>query len=242
MEYKDLTNTNRRTNYYRGIAADEFAPRNDLRGKKLGRLTVVDFSHKGGKNGRTYYYKCLCDCGNECVKGSWYLLDNKAAPHKSCGCWHKELRLAASTTHGHGNRKDPTYKAWIELKLRCENPNNHGYKDYGGRGIKVCERWQNSFENFLVDMGERPGKDYSIDRIDVNGDYCPENCRWATRKEQCNNRRSNIKIEYQGKVQTLMQWCEELGLDYGNARRMIKVKNKAFDYIINHQQIKQNKS
>ena len=237
MTYKDLTHTDRRTNYYRGIGADEFAPRNDLRGKKFGRLTVVDFDHKGGKNGRTYYYKCLCECGNVCIKGSWYLLDDKMAPHKSCGCWHKELNLTSSTKHGYGTRgKSSTYKIWCEIKGRCYNDKSTSFKHYGGRGIKMCDRWLHSFENFLADMGERPSKEYSIDRIDVNGDYTPENCRWATRKQQCNNRRSNINITYKGKTQTLKLWCEELGLNYSNARMIIGTRGKVLEYVINHQQ------
>lgn len=232
MAYKDLTNTDRGTKYYSGVAADEFVPRKDLRRLKFGRLTVLDFSHKGGSSGRLYYYKCLCDCGKECIKSSTYLLDSKTCIHKSCGCWHRELNIATSTTHGHGKKTDPTYKAWVEIKLRCCNPRNQAYKNYGGRGIKVCDRWLHSFENFLADMGERPSKEYSIDRIDVNGDYCPKNCRWATRKEQCNNRRSNINITYNCKTQTLMQWCEELGLSYKNARSAIRKRGRSLEYII----------
>lgn len=220
----------------RKLRPDEFIPRTDLRGRKIGRLKVLDFHHKGGKKGRTYYYTCLCDCGNTCVKSSSYLLANdEKIPHKSCGCWHRELSVAASTKHGHGKKTDATYKAWVELKLRCCNPNNRAYKDYGGRGIKVCDRWLHSFENFLADMGERPGKEYSIDRIDNNGDYCPENCRWATDETQCNNRRSNINITYRGRTQTLMQWCEELGLNYVNARHMLRKTGRDFEYIVNHQ-------
>lgn len=90
-----------------------------------------------------------------------------------------------------------------------------GYPNYGGRGIKVCDRWlgEHGFENFLADMGERPSKDHSIDRIDVNGDYTPENCRWATRKQQCNNRRSNLLIEHKGEIRTLTEWCIIFGID-----------------------------
>lgn len=102
------------------------------------------------------------------------------------------------------------------MKLRCLNPNNHAFSDYGGRGIKICEEWM-AFENFLADMGERPDN-MTLDRIDVNGNYEPSNCRWATMKEQCNNRRSNFNITHQGRTQTLTQWCEELGLNYPNAQ------------------------
>lgn len=220
----------------RRLRPDEFIPRKDLRGQKIGRLQVIDFHHKGGKDGRMYYYQCRCDCGLMCVKPSSYLLaSDKKIPHKSCGCWHRELNIAASTTHGYGKRTNPTYKVWVEMKLRCCNPRNRGYANYGGRGIMVCERWEHSFESFLADMGERPSKEYSIDRIDVNGNYEPSNCRWATKKEQCNNRRSNINITYNGKTKTLRQWCDELGLNYSNARHMLKKTGRDFEYIVNHQ-------
>lgn len=116
------------------------------------------------------------------------------------------------------------------MKLRCTNPNNHAYKDYGGRGIKVCDRWINSFENFLADMGERPSKEYSIDRIDVNGNYCPENCRWATRTEQCNNRRSNIRIEYKGETHTLKEWCDIYDMKYALVIYQVKHKKKPMPF------------
>lgn len=216
----------------RKIGTDEFVPRNDLRGKRFGRLLVLDFDHKGGKQGRTYYYRCLCDCGKEVIKPSTYLLHSNINPHQSCGCWHKELYIAASTTHGHGNRYNPTYKTWNEMKYRCENPNSDAYKHYGGRGIKVCARWRDSFENFLADMGERPSKYHSIDRIDVNGDYCPENCRWATTYVQCNNRRNNIYVTYNRKTKTLKQWCDDLGMNYNNVRAVYSRGKRSFEFIV----------
>lgn len=232
MSYIDLSN--RKNIKTKDVAPNEFNPRNDLRGKRFGRLQVLDFSHKGGKDGRKYFYKCLCDCGKECVKSASYLLNSETFPHPSCGCWRKELNIASSTTHGRGKKTDREYKTWCEIKGRCYNENSTFYKNYGGRGIKMCDRWLNSFENFIADMGNRPSPKHSIDRIDVNGDYTPENCRWATMKEQCNNRRSNIRIEYQGKTQTLKQWCEELGLNYPNAYSMLR-NGRSFEFIVNHQ-------
>lgn len=231
MQYTDKIRGN--DGKIRAVAPNEFIPRKDLRRLRFGRLFVLDFDHKGGTDGRTYYYKCKCDCGNECIKSSGYLLDSKYAPHKSCGCWHRELSIKASTTHGHGQRgKSPTYKAWCEMKARCLNPNNHNYHNYGGRGIKVCERWLNSFENFLSDMGERPSKEYSIDRIDFNGDYCPENCRWATTDIQCNNRRNNIHITYQGEIMTLKQWCDRFDMIYANVRAVYNRHKYSFEEIV----------
>ena len=228
MRYTDKIRDNDKK--IRTIGADKFVPRNDLRGKRFGRLLVLDFDHKGGSSGRKYYYKCRCDCGDEVVKSTAYLLHADLYPHQSCGCWHKEINIATSTTHGHGSRTNATYKTWIEMKLRCENPNNSVYSDYGGRGIKVCDRWRNSFETFLADMGERPSRDYSIDRINVNGDYEPSNCRWATRKEQCNNRRSNINIEYNGEVRTLTEWCEILNMNFSNVWYQLRKKKNPLPF------------
>lgn len=213
----------------RKVGKDEFIPRVNLIGKKIGRLYVKSFAYKIK---RTYYYNCVCDCGNECVKSSQYLLDTKRCPHKSCGCWHRELNIASSSKHG--MTKTDTYKTWCELKQRCCNPKNNAYEYYGGRGIKICDRWFHSFENFLKDMGERPSKEYSIDRIDVNGDYEPSNCRWATDKEQCNNRRSNIVIQYKGRTQNLMQWCNELHLNYFNVNSMRIRGKRSFEEIVEY--------
>lgn len=101
-------------------------------------------------------------------------------------------------------------------------------------GIKICDRWFHSFENFLKDMGERPSKEYSIDRIDVNGNYGPSNCRWATDKEQCNNRRSNAVVRYKGRTQNLMQWCNELHLNYSNVNSMRIRSKRSFDEIVEY--------
>ena len=119
------------------------------------------------------------------------------------------------------------------MKSRCNNPNNNQYSDYGGRGIRVCERWS-TFENFLADMGERPTPKHSIDRIDVNGDYCPENCRWATKEEQNNNKRNCILVTYNGKTQNFKQWCKELNLPYYCAIHMYKSGKRTFPEIIEY--------
>lgn len=133
---------------------------------------------------------------------------------KSCGCIKGRHNLT------HGMTKTGTYNSWSAMRARCHNPKTEGFSLYGGRGIKVCDRW-NSFESFLADMGERP-EGMSIDRIDNNGDYEPGNCRWASMPEQQRNRRTTIKVERDGRSQCIKDWCDELGLNvdqvYGRIR------------------------
>jgi hypothetical protein len=140
---------------------------------------------------------------------------------KSCGCLKKEK--PGNTKHNKCYSKE--YRAWKHAKERCYNPNNAKYKDYGKRGIKMCEEWINSPEKFLEDMGPCPnitGVRFSIDRKDVNGNYCKENCRWATDKEQGDNKQNSIKIEFNGKIQTLNQWSKETGLSKACIKERLK--------------------
>lgn len=118
----------------------------------------------------------------------------------------------------HGLRKNPTYNSWRGMKERCSNPKNKAFKHYGARGIKVCKEWEESFETFYDDMGERPDG-MSLERIDIDSNYCFENCKWATVVEQRNNMSTNINITYDDRTQTLKQWCVELNLNYQLVRR-----------------------
>lgn len=177
--------------------------RKNLEGRIFGKLIVVEYEGKAS-DGLTLWY-CRCNaCGNyKAIRGN-HLLSGKA---KTCGC--------ASITHGLTRGGKPyEYKSWVQIKGRCLNPNNAAYKDYGGRGITMCQRWQDSFVDFLADMGKRPYKT-SIERMDNNKGYEPGNCRWATAREQANNRRSSVLIHAMGKTQTLTQWSVELDINVG---------------------------
>jgi len=114
------------------------------------------------------------------------------------------------------------YISWCHLRYRCCNPKNHKYKDYGARGIKVCERWLESFNNFLEDMGKKPSKEYTIDRIDNNGDYEPSNCKWSNPKEQNRNQRTNVIVEYDGEKMVLIDFCKKIGANRDYVAKLIK--------------------
>lgn len=196
----------------------------DIAGQRFGKLTAKEYIG-GGK------WHCVCDCGRD----AYFNLAQLKQPHiHSCGCWLKE----GNANRKHGGRKTLEYSSWMAMKARCYNPKNVGYPNYGGRGIKVCDRWlgEHGFENFLADMGERPSKDHSIDRIDVNSDYCPENCRWATRKQQCNNRRSNLLIEHKGEIRTLTEWCIIFGIDMSLAENRYR-RGLLFDEIFSKKRL-----
>lgn len=172
-------------------------------GKKFNRLTVVSEALPGKRN-RTRY-NCLCECGKTTVQFGTILRTNRI---KSCGCIIYEDRGGNSVEH------EPEYDAWKAMIRRCYVETEKAYKNYGGRGITVCDSWRESFENFLEDMGERPSSDYSLDREDNDGHYTPSNCKWSTKIEQNNNRRTNVIITHNGKSMTISQWAEELGCSH----------------------------
>jgi hypothetical protein len=160
--------------------------RADLQGQIFGRLTVVYFARV--KSGNAYWF-CICRCGEKVEVSACHL---KAGHTESCGCFHRDRVRETKTTHGHSNSGglrdvSPEYRSWQGLKTRCQ-PGKSNSKYWGDLGVQVCERWASSFENFLADMGPCPGPGYSIDRENGDKGYEPGNCRWATCKEQCDNR------------------------------------------------------
>ncbi len=177
--------------------------RKDLTGQRFGRLTVIEFVPNEKSHS---YWKCKCDCGNECVVST----DNlKNANVTSCGCYHKEMFCNLK----HGKRKSRLYKTWQNMKTRCYNQRNKNYKYYGERGIMLCDEWKDDFKAFH-DWAMQNGYNdtLTIDRIDVNGDYEPSNCRWVTMKEQGRNKRNNVIVEYQGKRMLLKEASKKSGI------------------------------
>jgi hypothetical protein len=183
-----------------------------LKGKKFGRLTVID--RYLGKKSRKAYWKCVCDCGNIKVVRSDGLQN---ANTRSCGCLKAEQDKENLTTHHrHLESKTDLHNKWLGIKARCLNPQNKRYADYGARGIGICKEWSDSYEAFREwALSSEYKEGLTIERINVNGNYTPENCKWIPMNQQANNRRSTVWIEYNGKKKSLMEWSKELGIKYG---------------------------
>ena len=184
------------------------------RGDTYGRLTVLKESdvRVNASGDRFRMFKCRCVCGAVKV----YLLSSLTkGTTQSCGCLARDLKKERYTRHGHcsGPVNTAEHRTWSAIKLRCKGSSKNKDKArYYDRGIRVCSRWE-IFENFLEDMGPRPSPQHSIDRIDVNGNYCPENCRWATQKEQCRNRANTRYITLDGVTKSTSEWAEERGYE-----------------------------
>lgn len=179
----------------------------DIAGKKFGRLLVVSMA--GMNSQRTMLWNCVCDCGNNAMVAGTKLRSGHTV---SCGCAQRDATRLSNTTHG--MRRMPEYNAWRSMKSRCYKKTNSAYHNYGGRGIEVCERWRESFENFISDMGRRPSAFHSIDRINNNGNYEPGNCHWSTGVAQGNNKRNNRRLEVDGRNMTIAEWARERSIPY----------------------------
>lgn len=183
-------------------------------GRRFGRLIVVSYSHSAD---RQTHWNCACDCGVICIAGRSELVVGR---RKSCGCLVLELRKTRWFKHGKSNLTE--HYIWMGMISRCHRPENEAYYKYGGRGICVCDRWRESFEAFLSDMGPRPSRAASVDRIDNSGNYEPSNCRWATARQQSRNTRTNVWLEFNGRRQIMADWANELGVPSARICRRLK--------------------
>lgn len=171
----------------------------DLKGQRFGKWFVLEWGHRE--------WVCECDCGT--IRS--VATNNLRSGHsKSCGCASNHFRATACEKHG--MHKSPEYYAWQSMKARCGNPNAQQYKNYGGRGIAVCARWQESFEAFFEDMGPRPSPKHSLDRKNNDGNYEPGNCRWVSMLVQNNNNRQARFLKFRGEKHSVSEWCRRLGL------------------------------
>lgn len=183
-------------------------------GKVYHYLTIKSFSHKKGTH---KYYNCKCICGTSKVVR---INDLRSGNTKSCGCYKSKTTSKRISTHGMSKTK--LYKKWKDMRRRCNNPNRKCYKNYGGRGIKVCKEWEEDFMNFYNwAMENGYDEDLTIDRVDNDGNYEPNNCRWITRKEQNNNKQQSRYVTINGIAKTLKDWSIESGLPYDALRRRL---------------------
>lgn len=197
-------------------------------GQRFGRFVILNEiqPHRKPNGALVRMFDCLCDCG--CIK-SVRLSSLTSGATVSCGCFHKEkaaeVGKAIHTTHGLS--KTQIYFVWSAMRRRCGNPSDKRFSDYGGRGIKVCERWNNSFEAFLQDMGPRP-EGGTLERIDNNGNYEPGNVRWASWKEQARNNRRNHLHTINGQTKSLAEWCEILGEPWTTVKKRVAAGRDPF--------------
>lgn len=177
----------------------------DISGQKYGRLTAIKFAEtdKGGHS----KWLCVCECGTEKVV---YGTSLKSGVTKSCGCLRVEVSKANNI---HGMTDTPIHLSWMFMKNVCNNTNHKQYKDYGNRGITLCERWL-KFENFYEDMGNRPSKNHRLGRININGNFELSNCKWMTKKEQNNNKRNKVLLIIDGKSRSMVEWSRIIGTNY----------------------------
>lgn len=189
--------------------------REDISGNRYGRLVAISYHHFSAKQRQTFWL-CQCDCGRKVIVGKSHLKDGHT---KSCGCLQREVssKVTSARNYKHGHTNERLYKIWTSIKTRCHNERSKGFCDYGGRGIKMCDEW-NDYESFRTwafangydELAERGVT--TIDRIDVNGNYCPENCRFISIAEQNRNKRTVRKFEYNGNIYTIPGFANKIGM------------------------------
>jgi hypothetical protein len=184
-------------------------PRAKLEGQRFGHLLVLE-RHEG-----TALWRCVCDCGAIKVASTEALRRGRTG---SCGCFSSRAPRHHATV---GRKKTPEYGIWAAIVQRCTNPSSYNFSYYGGRGIQMCDRWRDSFEAFLQDMGPKPTRLHTIDRLDTNGNYEPGNCRWATRAEQNRNTRRTRLYEINGERLCLTDWCARARLARSTVRKRL---------------------
>lgn len=204
----------------------------DLNGKVFGRLRVLSL-YKIEK--RLTYWECQCECGKKCfIKGV-----NLKTGTMSCGCIRRERQRQSVMTHGQTINKKITkvYSCWLSMKNRCYYEGSVQYKDYGGRGIKICEEWMDvrcGFINFYKHMGDCPSKNHTVDRFpNINGNYEPGNVRWALPYDQARSRRNNVWLEYEGEMKIIKDWANELGVCVGSIKYYLS-KGKTFKWVCDY--------
>ncbi len=213
----------------------------DLTNQRFGKLTALEYEGSVRKSwGMCRIWKCRCDCGNFVLASTAEL---RSGDKKSCGCLQSELQKERKTKHGMHNKR--IYHVWQAMKTRCKNKKDKEYFNYGGRGIKVCDEWQ-EFIPFMkwayangYDENAKPGE-CTLDRIDNNGNYCPENCRWVSMKEQQNNKRMCRYFTHNGKTQTLTEWAEEVGINPRTLYGRIYTLNWDFEKAISEPSRREN--
>lgn len=193
----------------------------DLTGQVLGRWTVLRYSHTSDGPRRVVFWLCRCECGTEAVVRS---ADLRRGHSLSCGCLKRDATVANFTTHGQAKASgwSPEYRAWCNMLSRCYNQNGTRWGRYGGRGITVCARWRESFEAFYADMGPRPSKEHSLDRIENDGNYEPGNVRWATRTQQMTNMSRNRLITIGSRTLCLADWAKERGVSIATVKTRMR--------------------
>jgi len=193
--------------------------RNEI-GRRYGRLVVISREPDGKHRMRRWL--CRCDCGTLTVTSQACL---RRGDTKSCGCLARELLIKRNEKGTHGESCPPTkeYTAWCSIKERCFNRNTKDYILYGARNIRICKRWRNSYVNFLSDVGRAPSPEYTLGRIDNDGNYEPDNVRWETQRQQSNNRRNNHFVTINNKIRTLTEWSRISGVKWNTIVYRLKI-------------------